>query len=544
MTIIPLKVPPPMSVIDQVLDERREHYVQLLDRKQHEAARRSLAEFTAQMWPTIEPGTPLVWNWHLDILCDALERQIRGEPEYRKLAFFVPPGTMKSILVAVMAPAWEWLENPARRKITFSHDGSLATRDSRRMRNLITSDRYRAIANYCAQRDNRDPWGLSRDQNEKVNFENTARGFRECLSLGAAVTGKRGDDVIIDDPHDAKEVVIGSVEQIAKRMKEAKDVYQKVLASRVNNLAEARWTMIMQRVHDSDLGAVVSDEEGWTTITIRMEHEIDDPDQHWEDPREEPGELMFPARFPQDELDALRSKLENDYSAQYQQRPLPRGGGALKRWYWRFWYPRDTEPPPPVRVTLPDGTIHECVQQQIPAKLTGHTQSWDMAFKDTRASAYVVGQLWARDRANHYLLDQIRDKLDINASIEAVRLMTKRYPQGLRKLIEDKANGPAIIAMLRNEIAGLIEVEPMGGKEARMNAAAPLPKAGNCYLPHPTLHPWVYEFLNETEAAPGCAYWDQVDAFSQYVCNTYLVGDSSAAMVGLGTQPSTPYASF
>jgi predicted phage terminase large subunit-like protein len=490
-------------------------------------ALKSLAEFVLQGWSILEPGTSLVWNWHLEIECDALERQVQGDPDYRKLLFCVPPGTMKSLLVSVFAPAWEWLKKPERRKLCLSSDDDLSTRDSRRMRELVTTDWYQELVELAERKKGKEPWALSKDQAEKVNFENTRRGFRQSRSLGSKVTGKRGDDIIIDDPMDAKEVVNGTVEQVAARLEQVANVVDKVLPSRVNNLAQARWTIIMQRLHEEDIAGRAMREGGWKVINIQMEFEPDNPLNHPGDRRTQEGELMFPKLFPRDEIEKLKLKLGNDYSAQYQQNPLPRGGGPWKRWYWCFWYPRDLQTPPqPVLVRKPDGSYHECKQGPLPELLFNHTQSWDCAFKDTKDSAFVVGQLWAERDADSYLLDQMRDKMDINATVEAIRTMTTRWPQALTKLVEDKANGPAVLAMLRREIPGLNEVNPKGGKEARMNAAAPAIKSQNVWLPHPALHPWVNDFLKEAEAAPMGTYMDQVDSASQYLNHRYDIGSS------------------
>jgi predicted phage terminase large subunit-like protein len=485
-------------------------------------ARRSLAEFVRQAWPVVEPGTPLVWNWHISILCDALERQIRGEPEYRKLLICVPPGTMKSLLVSVFAPAWQWLEQPERRKLFLANDIQLATRDSRRTRQIITSDWYLGVLAYVSAVRKVPQWELADDQNEKVNFANTRHGSRQCLSIGAAVTGKRADDIVIDDPIDAKEIVNGSVEQVNTRLAETANVVDKVLPSRVNDLANARWTIIMQRLHEDDTAGHAIREGGWHVVNLQMEFEPGNVLNHPSDPRTQAGELLFEAKFPLAEIAKLKVKLgPRAYSAQYQQRPLPGDGGPLKRWYWCYWYPEGAAAPPPVRVTLPDGTLHECKQAPLPAGLHTHRQSWDMAFKDTKDSAYVVGQVWAELGADSYLLDQTRAKLDINGTLEAVRALTKAWPQALEKLVEDKANGPAVVGMLRREIPGFVEIEPDGGKEARANAVAPACRSGNAWLPHPALFPWVKDFLDETESFPGGSYADQVDAATQYLNRRY-----------------------
>ena len=90
-------------------------------------------------------------------------------------------------------------------------------------------------------------------------------------------------------------------------------------------------------------------------------------------------------------------------------------------------------------VRKPDGSYHECRQEPLPERVYNHTQSWDCAFKDTKDSAFVVGQVWAELGADSYLLDQVRDKMDINATLDAVRALSKRWPQSLNKLVEDKA---------------------------------------------------------------------------------------------------------
>jgi predicted phage terminase large subunit-like protein len=104
-------------------------------------------------------------------------------------------------------------------------------------------------------------------------------------------------------------------------------------------------------------------------------------------------------------------------------------------------------------------------------------QSWDMAFKDLSTSDYVVGQVWAQGKgADRFLLDQVRERLDFPATLNAVRKLTLKWPQATTKLVEDKANGTAVIATLKHDIFGLIQVNPEGGKEARAAAVSPFQK--------------------------------------------------------------------
>lgn len=117
--------------------------------------------------------------------------------------------------------------------------------------------------------------------------------------------------------------------------------------------------------------------------------------------------------------------------------------------------------------------------------------------------------------ADRFVVDRVRGRMDLPATLRAIRDLTRRYPRAELKLVEDKANGPAVIQSLKHEIRGLVAVNPEGGKMARVMGASPLVEAGNCYLPHPQLYSWVEEFIAECAAFPAGAYDDQVDAFSQ-----------------------------
>ena len=146
-------------------------------------------------------------------------------------------------------------------------------------------------------------------------------------------------------------------------------------------------------------------------------------------------------------------------------------------------------------------------------------QSWDMAFKDLDTSSKVAGHAWGRKGADRFLLDRICEHLDFVASIAAVRAMTGRWPTATAKIIEDKANGPAVINALSGKITGLIPWPPkgqaMGSKISRAYASQPELEAGNVWLPSPETHPWVTEFVEYCVAFPGGEYDDDIDAMTQ-----------------------------
>jgi len=168
-----------------------------------------------------------------------------------------------------------------------------------------------------------------------------------------------------------------------------------------------------------------------------------------------------------------------------------------------------------VPVRLASGELCSIQAIPIPADLETMVQSWDMSFKDRPTSDYVVGQVWGVKKGDRFLLDQVRDQMDMPATKEAVKNLSRRWPKAAAKLIEDKANGPAVIQELQHELSGLIQVNPEGGKIARAHAVSPQIESGNVYLPHPAIAPWVEVFLEEVVAFPNGRNDDQVDAMTQ-----------------------------
>lgn len=206
-----------------------------------------------------------------------------------------------------------------------------------------------------------------------------------------------------------------------------------------------------------------------------------------------PGEALCPERFDAVKLNRIKGKVGTLFwSALYQQRPSPLEGECFKRSWWQFY-------------------------QELPAEFDQIVQSWDCAFKETSKSDFVVGQVWGKKGAQFYLLDQIRARMDINGTLTAIRTLTAKHPRATAKLVEDKANGSAVIDLLDRELSGLIAVQPEGGKLVRAVAIAPYAQAGNVYLPDPTIAPWIHDYIEEFAVFPNGSHDDQVDATTQAI---------------------------
>lgn len=482
----------------------------------------SLADFVRLAWEHVEPA-PLAWNWHLDVLAHELEAVDveRRAGRAAELVICIPPGHAKSLVVSVFWPAWQWLREPALRGLYLANDGDLVKRDSRRTRDLLTSPFYAALKARASREfgirgplgDNGDraiTWSFRDDQNEVINFGNDLGGHRQCKSIGSTVTGKRADQIVIDDPYDAKEVAIGSPAQVARRMRAVVDVYDAVLSSRLNDKRAGARVLIMQRLHGADLAGALLDRPGVRRCILSTEY-VPDALAHPLDPRGNPdayrrtfgrdytgptgeGALLFPSRF--DAPTVARAKVAlgaRHYAAQEQQRPIVSAGSVFKRAAFRR-YPND-----PQRFAVDEVLI-----------------SVDCTFRASDSSDYVVFTAWGRVGAKRYLLDVERDRMTYTETRARLIRFRAKWSRATAILVEAKANGDALIDDLAAVIPGIIPYDPGNlSKEARAELAAVYVEAGNVYLPDARYVPGVVDFEAELIAFPNGLHDDQVDSTSQ-----------------------------
>ena len=183
---------------------------------------------------------------------------------------------------------------------------------------------------------------------------------------------------------------------------------------------------------------------------------------------------------------------------------------------------------------------------EFPSTLDEFAQSWDLAVKGDPGSDYVVGLVAARRGADIYLVDRFKEQVSFPDTLRAIRAMYARYPKARTILVEDTANGPAVIETLTHEIPGIIPVKPNGGKEQRAAACLPRVEAGNVHLPRPTApngrripaRAWVDDFIEQLAVFPKGAHDDDVDAFTQLILRWRHQPVSLELPILVGERPS------
>lgn len=377
--------------------------------------------------------------------------------------------THNSMTITETFPSYFIGKNPNRRVIEVSYNDTFAQKFGKANRDKIREFGGELFGVY-----------LSRDNNSKTNWGlEDYPGGMVSAGIGGSITGEGADLLIIDDPIKNRQEADSPVYR--QRLREE---WESTLLTRLQPGGAV--ILILTRWHEYDLAGQILEEEAdkWEVISLPALAEENDILGR------KPGEPLWPEFGYDEEWAAEKKKAvgSRTWNALYQQRPSPEEGGLVKRSWFKYYN------------TLP-GNIEQIIM------------SVDCAFKGNDDNDYVVAQIWGRAGANKYLIDQVRDKTDIIGTMSIIQQLARKYPKAVTKLIEDKANGPAVIQMLRGRIPGLIAVNPEGGKTVRLQAVAPEIEAGNVYLPSKA--PWVGDFVEEVVAFPNGRHDDQVDAMTQ-----------------------------
>ena len=394
---------------------------------------------------------------------------------YDILIIEAPPQHGKSLTVTEAFPSWYMGRHPEDRVILASYDSEFAERFSRRNKEKV-------------KQFGKNVFGVSIgivDRAQEFELDN-AKGRLISRGIMSGITGNPANLVIIDDPIKNRQEA-DSPTYRARLWEE----WQSSLKSRL--AAGGKVIVIMTPWHEDDFAArLLINEKNVKVLRLPIEAQEGDPLGR------KIGEPLCPelgkdaawlADFKQSYLADPKGGARA-WAALYMCSPRTESGNLIHREWWRYYNPKE---------------IRTFATEYV---------SVDAAFKDGEHNDFVSIQVWAKLGNDYYLRYCLNQHLDFPGTIAALRTVKQLFPGAKTVLIEDKANGSAIVQTLRKEMF-CIPINPQGGKVARVNAIAPAIESGHVYLPDPEQTPWVETFIDQFTVFPNGAHDDIVDAASQ-----------------------------
>ena len=455
--------------------------------------RDDFAFFVQRFWDCVIPET-LKWSWHLDVLCEELQKMAENvfanRPREYDLIINIPPGTSKSSICSVMFPAWVWIRMPRARSICGSYAHPLAMNLSRLCRMVIKDAEYQAMFPNVV---------LSRDQDAKGHFANSAGGMRYCAGIGGSVTGYHGHFLIIDDPLDPNAATS------EKELDTANKWMTETLPTRKVDKAIVPLILIMQRLHQNDPTGMLLELErsrGGKDDSVPLKHIcLPAEDSDLVKPKELRERyidgLLDPVRLSRKHLADFKppSLSEFAYSGQFEQNPVPRGGGMFKTLRIR------TQEPPSW------GRFKEVVRY------------WDKAGTGG-GGCFTVGCLMGLDKLDRFwVLDIVRGQWDAAEREEIIKNTTDadaasikcQYRVGIEQ--EPGSGGKESAQGTVRRLKGYVVVvdRPTGDKTMRCDPYATQVNAENVLIKPGD---WNHPYLEEARFFPHSKYKDQMDASS------------------------------
>ena len=392
-----------------------------------------------------------------------------GNP-YDILVLSCPPQHGKSMTVTETFPSWYVGKYPDRRCIIACYNDDFAGKFGRRNKGKI-EEYGRHIFNIK----------LNKSSDRDMEITDHSGGII-TRGIMAGITGNAGDLIIIDDP-------------VKNRLEADSSTYRERLWEEWENSimtrtqAGTKIIIIQTRWHEDDLaGRVIANENFVEVVNIPVEAEENDILGR------NVGDALCP-EIGKDNKWLQDFKLryadgKRAWNALYMGRPTSAEGNIFKREWWKYY-------------------------NKLPENIQLVGISDDATFKDSDTSDFVAIEVWGKLNGDYYLIDLIKRRMDFPETLRAIRYMADKYPQKHSILVEDKANGSAIISMLKHEIGGIIAITPKESKVARANAITGIVESGNVYLPE--YADFTGEFVEEFASFPNGVNDDLVDACTQFI---------------------------
>ena len=481
----------PLEVIGKMVDEEDFEPIPALDFGESELiasiCRDSFWDFVQEFWGEII-DEPLIPNWHMEYLCRELqkvaERVFKREPKQYDLLINIAPGSSKSTIVSVMFPMWCWIREGWVQTICGSYGHELSLDLASKSRIVLQSEKFKN----CFPK-----LKLRLDQNTKTYFQNTDGGWRYATSTGGAVTGKHGHLIIIDDPIDPQ----GALSEA--ELKGANDWLTDTIPKRKVSQKNSVMIMIMQRLSLDDPSALWLEwaEKGLPLRHVCIPAELTKESCPFVKPKNlkrfyQDG-LMDPIRLSRESLRAQELLSNRSYSGQYNQMPMPPGGGMFH---------------------IGKILVEESIDYSD--KSWRLVRYWDKAATHD-GGCYTVGVLMGRKGDVYWVLDVVRGQWDASEREQIIKqtaqMDSKRVIIGVER--EPGSGGKeSAQATIRNLSGFRVYADlPTGSKVIRADPYASQVNGENVKMKRAA---WNRDYLDELAMFPpiSAKYQDQVDASS------------------------------
>lgn len=351
-----------------------------------------------------------------------------------------------------------------------------------------------------------DDWRLRGTMRGADGVVRQVTGGMRSAGIGSGITGRPMHLGIIDDPF--KDNVQAMSAAYRQRVW---DWYESAFLSRwqpttVQVIVHTRW-------HEDDLIGRLLEKapDDWYVLNLPALCE----DVEHDALGRALGDPLWPQKYDRTFMQKKQESLDAYWwNSLYQQRPSPAGGTVFQKGWWSFWKPENIELPNSVHIPVEgtEGFTRPCIT--LPREFDDSCQSWDLTFDSS--SSRVHGSVWKRRGGMFFVMDEEIGTFDFPAQIDAIARVSARNPTVKAKVIEDKANARALVATSKLAIPGLL-LEDVEGQDKTIRAmgVSPLVKAGNVFLPHPAIAPWVWDFIAEHTTFPTGRFDDRVDTTSQ-----------------------------
>ena len=396
----------------------------------------------------------------------------------RRLMVLMPPGSAKSTYTSIIFPIWWFMRHPVSSVIAASHTAALVEHFSRRMHALIQENRHKI------------GFQLHTDDRSASHWRTDAGGEYFAAGVRGAITGRRADLAIIDDP------VKSMAEADSERHR--RHVWEWYTADLMTRLKpDARVVLVMTRWHEDDLGGQLLSRNGedWHVLRLPAIAETADPIGR------PPGAPLWPEW---EDLEALNRKraLVGDrvWSALFQQSPRPPGGHLFRVEHLRAV---DTS-------------------QAVALPVIQAVRAWDLAATPASGSGHhdpdwSVGLKLALLEGGRYLIQDVVRLREDAGTVEAAIVAAARsdgHSVVVSLPIDPGQAGKSQAARLSSMLAGhrIYTSREQGSKPVRAAPVAAQIEAGNVMI-HKTF--WHQAFMDELRSFPQGTKDDQVDALSR-----------------------------